>query len=317
MTPERVELSSRPLIAQLCDLSIRYGAEIDDWIEFYKDGNEGQGHTISFTPMHSLASHAVIRSKHFLKDGIEYLVDEGFDVNAREEGGRTPLLQQMGHGVPEIERTEAFLEAGADANAIDKTGCNALHLVVDALDCLTSYSPENKDKHFKHLAPVFEALLQNGCDPNHRNDCRVTVSMRMRHAVANKVWEIWLSVLAKLDLLDSVDLTDLDKNVRAYLSSRRPGPMLTFQTPCPCKGLCTACSRSDVQTFCSRRARFTIHQVHCHFCQWPLMKHDMEDKMAKSPAFWDDTDDATSSTSASTRALGQTSERLDDLCAAC
>ncbi len=56
---------------------------------------------------------------------IEYLLDEGADVNAGRPGGSTPLHTAAWWGRPEV--VELLLRRGAEVNAVDFCGETPLH----------------------------------------------------------------------------------------------------------------------------------------------------------------------------------------------
>lgn len=214
-------VSGQPRLRQLCELAIQHGAELDDWSEEYAAlGDEQREWTMGPTPLHSLAAWGVVEGKNILKAEMQYLVDKGFDINEANENGITPLLNSMQWGYPEVTRLETFLEAGADAAVLDTDGCNALQLVLDSLDCISSSYIRMIDEYQQTLPALFKTLIKHGCMPDHVNKRGVSVSMRMRHTVAGDAWDIWISVLRELDLLHCVDTEDIE-DVRLVWNSHR------------------------------------------------------------------------------------------------
>ena len=79
-------------------------------------------------------------------------INAGADVNARDEGGRTPLMVAAFNANPEVIKT--LITAGADVNATGKYGWTPLMVA-------GRYS-ENPE--------VFRTLIAAGADVNARND---------------------------------------------------------------------------------------------------------------------------------------------------
>jgi len=62
-------------------------------------------------------------------DMVTLLVDEGADVNSRNEKGQTPL--HFAVLFDHIEKAELLINAGADVNAKDKSDRTPLDIAVD------------------------------------------------------------------------------------------------------------------------------------------------------------------------------------------
>ena len=164
------------------------------------------------TPLHTFAFRTETEDKSTLKAEIQYLLDKGFNINEPDENNRSPLLYYMRWGLTSVvENLEAFLELGADATVLDTDGCNALHLLIDSLDCLSSLCIWSIDDYQQLLPALLKTLLKYRCSPDHVNNQGVSVSMRMRHTVVDVIWAIWISVLKELDLLQSVDTNNVDE----------------------------------------------------------------------------------------------------------
>ena len=83
-------------------------------------------------------------------EAVEVLLEEGVDVNAKDNYGATPLISAAFFGYTEI--AELLLEAGADPNIKDKDGWTPL--MIAAMDGKTG---------------VVKLLLKAGADPNAKN----------------------------------------------------------------------------------------------------------------------------------------------------
>ncbi len=117
-------------------------------------------------------------------DRMWELVEQGADVNARDEYGRTALMGAAyeGHLTPEL--LKAFVQHGADVNARDKYGNTALmlsagndYLTPELLDAFASNGADVKARDKDgwtalmfaalrgHLTPeLLETFIQNGAD---------------------------------------------------------------------------------------------------------------------------------------------------------
>ena len=69
-----------------------------------------------------------------LCDIVDILLENGADVNHRDECGRTPLYIALSNGNPIIVRK--LLDTGADVNAVDNDNCTCIHNYSITLECL-------------------------------------------------------------------------------------------------------------------------------------------------------------------------------------
>ena len=58
------------------------------------------------------------------KDVLEYLAEKGADINAKDDEGRTALMESVNGYKAEI--IQYLVEHGADVNAADNRGCTSL-----------------------------------------------------------------------------------------------------------------------------------------------------------------------------------------------
>lgn len=82
---------------------------------------------------------------------LKALVDNGADVNARDEHDRLPIHLAVSFGSTEV--VEALIAAGANVNVRDKDGQSSIHLAA-----------------FFNSTKVVEALIAAGADVNVRNE---------------------------------------------------------------------------------------------------------------------------------------------------
>ena len=112
-------------------------------------------------------------------DVVRLLLDEGFAVDARDEGGRTPLMHAASEGNTEVVRI--LLAAGADREAVDEQGFSAMIYAAEegatpSLQVMTDGMAEAAIKHLQSspeilLGPAREgdlftvqAMLETGID---------------------------------------------------------------------------------------------------------------------------------------------------------
>ncbi|WP_161493781.1 ankyrin repeat domain-containing protein [Nitrosospira lacus] len=94
------------------------------------------------------AESQIVVSEADLNDVVQFLLEQGANVDARDDDGKTALMKAVTHGRILIMQT--LLDAGADINAQEKGGSTALRMA--AWD-------DTK-------APIVKILLARGADPN-------------------------------------------------------------------------------------------------------------------------------------------------------
>lgn len=123
--------------------------------------------------------HILVSKKNY-KDGIEYLVNEGVDVNAQNSDGKTPLLIAIEN--TSSENIRALTALGANYNISDADGNTAIHAAVkngndNVLDLvLSEYNQVINEPNKNGLTPLhvaamtaynfasLEILIANGAD---------------------------------------------------------------------------------------------------------------------------------------------------------
>lgn len=70
-----------------------------------------------------LSMHDAVRHKQI--DSIQVLIESGYDINAKDENGMTPLIYAACRG--HVECIKLLLDAGADVSITDNWGYDAYH----------------------------------------------------------------------------------------------------------------------------------------------------------------------------------------------
>jgi ankyrin repeat protein len=114
---------------------------------------------------------------------IEFLIEEGADVNAVDEFGSTPFMDCARNG--ETGLCEFLVERGADLSAKRNNGGTALHAAacldrVDVFrylveDCGMDIDAERQDKIMCQRTPLYEAALNGNIE-----FCRYLLKMRAK-----------------------------------------------------------------------------------------------------------------------------------------
>ncbi|HAW0450476.1 TPA: ankyrin repeat domain-containing protein [Escherichia coli] len=96
---------------------------------------------------------------------VKWLVDQGADIEAVDNYGRTPLHSRAGHWK---ERTRVLLELGANVNSCDRNGNTPLHCAAEAgrvqtVRILLEYGARVDAPNSSNLTPL-ELALQQCCN---------------------------------------------------------------------------------------------------------------------------------------------------------
>lgn len=153
---------------------------------------------------------------------VEYLIEKGASIKAKDVSGATPLHEAVRYGRYEIAM--ALLKAGADVNAQDSLGKTPLLIISPAESREKIYSlllkyqanPNSKDMYGDtplHIAtitgmklPILENLVKAGADINERNKKGVTpLALAVEHQ-----WNDQIDYYAKLGA--DVHAEDIDGN---------------------------------------------------------------------------------------------------------
>ena len=117
---------------------------------------------LKWTPLHlaSALGHEEI---------ITLLIDNGADLNAKDEDGKTPLFYASSKGHKEI--VEILINHGADVNAMDKNNNNVLFQTV-----------------FSGHYDVVNILIKNGADIKHKNKFDETLLHIISRSFKKKIY---------------------------------------------------------------------------------------------------------------------------------
>ncbi len=128
------------------------------------------------------------------EDEIGRLIMKGYDVNATDRFGTTPLM--LASQRARVGCVEELLDGGASIHMVDKRGRTA---VFYALSQLGNY----------YGCPIVKLLLERGADPNVRDDKGWTPLMKASWSGCEKVVQALLDYGADLSLRDSKGFTAL------------------------------------------------------------------------------------------------------------
>ena len=102
---------------------------------------------------------------------IKLLIENGADVNTRDEGGKMPL-----HFANKVEMAKLLIDNGADVNTRDEGGKMPLHfankvemaklLIDNGADVNTRDEGGNTPLHFANKVEMAKLLIDNGADVN-------------------------------------------------------------------------------------------------------------------------------------------------------
>ena len=102
-------------------------------------------------------------------DKVRQLIKEGHDVNAKNNGGKTPLHVAVGALDLNLEIISLLLKHGADVNAKDRDGNRPLHFLGET---------NNFKENTKTDIQVISLLLKHDADVNARNNRERTILHR-------------------------------------------------------------------------------------------------------------------------------------------
>ena len=176
----------------LLEVFLRYGAyfhvrtDSRSYHFEYADGTFLQGYYSAYpdgTLLHSAAK------SNLQPESIEFLIEQGIDVNAETIDGQTPLhlasYFNTNSGVVQV-----LLEHGADPNARSDWGGAPLLWAIDGYPC----------KDALHCLRVVSLLLESGSDPNSRAELNYTpLQLSMRHALDGRVARLLVNAGAEVD----------------------------------------------------------------------------------------------------------------------
>jgi hypothetical protein len=152
------------------------------------------------------------RAIHLFRRWIHLLIKEGYDLETRNDAGETALLVNASlHGGYSVEAVSYLIRSGANPNAINSRGENALICV---LCSITTWSETYRDVIERKLS----ILIAAGCDINKPDSFGYTPS---DHAIKQLCWYEWCDALAD----NGISIRDVllrDETERARLD----GPVL-------------------------------------------------------------------------------------------
>lgn len=99
---------------------------------------------------------------------VKLFLNQGFDLDARDVNGNTPLLYAL-YYMPQSELVAvafALIEAGADILAVNNYDEGALHLLFRRLSACNNY--EMSSENYEALVRLIKRLLEQ-CEPTSRN----------------------------------------------------------------------------------------------------------------------------------------------------
>ncbi len=146
-----------------------------------------------------LALHDAVSGRYALMNLAEHLLAKGFDVDARDELGRTPLHCAAGNDCLDLHGVKFLLAHGADINAMDGSGRTPLHAAM-----LSGYGG------------MVNLLLANGANANARaTDGRTPLDQAVGYGHVN-IADLLLEHGATLDIFTASALGKIE-SVRAFL----------------------------------------------------------------------------------------------------
>lgn len=127
---------------------------------------------------------------------------EGYDFNKRDALGATALLSHaLSTRALSTDNVRLLLEEGADPQAHNVHGSNALHKTIHSLD--------NGELFLDNVVRKLRLLIEAGCDTNH---CDIWGQTPSDDALSYGCWDEWCSALEACGL----DVYDVLQTDRAY-----------------------------------------------------------------------------------------------------
>ena len=197
----------KPSCSLLSEVALRHDADFEDW------SDSVSSKLFLRTPLHALAATSGTLSP-ILKEEIQYLLNQGFAINARDDNGWSPFLHMVYYTLGFSEtapRIHIWAAAGADINVSDNQGRNAFHILAKKYQYELSLCSDWRDLEtsLNMAAECIQALLDAGCDAYHIDRRGRSPSVYMRHFCTEKLWHIWIS---KLEVAQLITTENLDHN---------------------------------------------------------------------------------------------------------
>ena len=142
-------------------------------------------------------------------DKVRQLIKEGHDVNAKDNGGRTPLHVAVGALDLNLEIISLLLKHGADVNAKDRNGNRPLHFLGET---------NNIKENTKTDIQVISLLLKHDADINARNEDGRTILHRSNR-LSSGIIHLLLKHGADINVKDKEEETPLYSLIRGASES--------------------------------------------------------------------------------------------------
>ncbi len=118
------------------------------------------------------ALHSAAEKGHI--DIVQYLLEQGAKIDARDKDGRTPLMWTVSKDKDAEEMIKLLLAKGADINATSKMGATALMEALKTAPCTTQSSGPVLHRCLPALSTL-KLLLEKGADINKQDSAGKTV----------------------------------------------------------------------------------------------------------------------------------------------